>query len=98
PSGSTLFPYTTLFRSHLTYCTNIHPGESWKDTFDNLQYHIPKIKKELSPDQPLGIGLRLSNEASLDLIKTDKLREFKAWLTDNQDRKSTRLNSSHVNI
>src|SRR5690606_21373881 len=84
PSGSTLFPYTTLFRSHLTYCTNIHPGESWKDTFDNLQYHIPKIKKELSPDQPLGIGLRLSNEASLDLIKTDKLREFKAWLTDNQ--------------
>lgn len=69
---------------HLTYCTNIHPGESWKDTFDNLQYHIPKIKKELSPDQPLGIGLRLSNEASLDLIKTDKLSEFKAWLTDNQ--------------
>jgi len=69
---------------HLTYCTNIHPGESWKDTFDNLQYHIPKIKKELSPDQPLGIGLRLSNEASLDLIKTDKLSEFKAWLKDNQ--------------
>jgi hypothetical protein len=69
---------------HLTYCTNIHPGESWKDTFDNLQYHIPKIKKELSPDQPLGIGLRLSNEASLDLVKADKLHEFKAWLADNQ--------------
>ena len=69
---------------HLTYCTNIHPGESWKDTFDNLQYHIPKIKKELSPDQPLGIGLRLSNEASLDLVKADKLHEFKAWLINNQ--------------
>lgn len=69
---------------HLTYCTNIHPGESWKDTFDNLQYHIPKIKKGLSPDQPLGIGLRLSNEASLDLVQADNLHEFKAWLADNQ--------------
>ncbi len=69
---------------HLTYCTNIHPGESWKETFDNLQFHIPKIKKELAPDQPLGIGLRLSNEASLDLAKADKLQEFKAWLADNQ--------------
>ena len=69
---------------HLTYCTNIHPGESWKETFDNLQFHIPKIKKELSPDQALGIGLRLSNEASLDLAKEGKLQEFKAWLAENQ--------------
>ena len=69
---------------HLTYCTNIHPGESWGDTFDNLQFHIPKVKQEIAPDQPLGIGLRLSNEASLELVQGDKLQEFKAWLKENQ--------------
>jgi hypothetical protein len=69
---------------HLTYCTNIHPGESWEETFENLQYHIPVIKQTLSPDGPLGIGLRLSNEASLDLAKAAQLQEFKAWLAENQ--------------
>lgn len=69
---------------HLTYCTNIHPGESWKETFENLQFHIPKIKQELSPNGPLGIGLRVSNEASLELVKIHRLHEFKAWLDANQ--------------
>ena len=69
---------------HLTYGTNIHPGESWEETFENLQYHIPVIKQTLSPDGPLGIGLRLSNEASLDLAKAAQLQEFKAWLAENQ--------------
>src|SRR5690554_2721998 len=69
---------------HLTYCTNIHPGESWEDTFENLRFHIPKIKQRLSPDGPLGIGLRLSNEASLELVKEDKINEFKAWMNANQ--------------
>ena len=68
---------------HLTYCTNIHPGESWKETFENLKHYIPKIKKELSPDQPFGIGLRSSNEASLDLTKPKNLAEFKRWLAEN---------------
>src|SRR5690554_4375844 len=69
---------------HLTYCTNIHPGESWKETFQNLQFHIPKIKQELSPNGSLGIGLRLSNEASLALVEKAKLHEFKVWLSANR--------------
>lgn len=68
---------------HLTYCTNIHPGESWDDTFENLQFHIPKIKAALSPSDSFGIGLRLSNEASLELVKEEKLRQFKSWLQAN---------------
>jgi hypothetical protein len=66
---------------HLTYCTNIHPGESWAETFENLKQYIPRIKKELSPNQPFGIGLRSSHEASLDLVKTENLAEFKTWLS-----------------
>lgn len=65
---------------HLTYCTNIHPGESWDEIFGNLKYHIPKIKKELVPEGEMGIGLRLSNIASQDLIKEERLAEFKSWL------------------
>jgi hypothetical protein len=68
---------------HLTYCTNIHPGESWEATFENLKAYIPRIKKEVSPDAPFGIGLRSSHEASLELAKTENLEEFKAWLAAN---------------
>lgn len=68
---------------HLTYCTNIHPGESWEETFQNLQQHIPKIKEELSPSKPFGIGLRLSNEASLTLSGKEGLEEFSSWLEEN---------------
>lgn len=32
---------------HLTYCTNIHPGESWEATFTNLKDYIPQIKKDI---------------------------------------------------
>ncbi|MCX2741031.1 metabolite traffic protein EboE [Pontibacter anaerobius] len=68
---------------HLTYCTNIHPGESWNEVFQNLKTYFPPLKKEISPDKPLGIGLRLSNKASEELQEdTSRLQEFKRWLQD----------------
>ncbi|HSI75951.1 MAG TPA: hypothetical protein VK957_08645, partial [Lunatimonas sp.] len=67
---------------HLTYCSNIHPGESWKETFENLEKYIPEIKNNLNTNAPFGIGLRLSNEASLVLQDTEKLTIFKKWLDD----------------
>ncbi|WP_296701594.1 metabolite traffic protein EboE [Algoriphagus sp.] len=67
---------------HLSYCTNIHPGESWKETFENLKKYIPNIKSSLSPEQDFGIGLRLSNEASLVLQRPEELKIFKTWLKD----------------
>jgi hypothetical protein len=68
---------------HLTYCTNIHAGESWADHFASLQAHFPAIKARIAPDRPMGIGLRLSNQASLDLVREDELALFKRWLTEN---------------
>ena len=67
---------------HLSYCTNIHPGESWKETFENLKKYIPQIKSDLAPDQAFGIGLRLSNEASLVLAQPEELVAFKSWLKE----------------
>ena len=71
-------------KAHLTYCTNIHSGESWAEHFLALQQHFPAIKKQVSPLEPMGIGLRLSHIASLELIKEENLRSFKVWLTSNQ--------------
>lgn len=68
--------------SHLTYCTNIHPGEDWAAHFQQLQQFIPAIKASVCPDKPFGIGLRLSNTASLELSKEPALNAFKAWLKE----------------
>ncbi|MBE7170303.1 MAG: metabolite traffic protein EboE [Williamsia sp.] len=68
---------------HITFCTNVYPGESWDEHFAELKLHFPGIKQAVSPTQAMGIGLRLSNQASLDLTEGDKLAEFKQWLRGN---------------
>lgn len=68
---------------HISYCSNIHPGEDWETTFLNIKKYIPEIKKEVSGEAPFGIGLRLSNNASEELAQGDNLQEFKTWLSDN---------------
>jgi hypothetical protein len=69
-----------LTAGHLTYCTNIHAGENWADHFNALKLNFPQIKKQLSPDAPMGIGLRLSNIASIEILRDNNLPEFKQWL------------------
>ncbi len=69
---------------YLTYCTNIHAGESWEDHFTALKENIPSIKKHLSPDKPFGIGLRLSHLAGQGLAKKENLDAFKQWLEKTQ--------------
>ncbi len=67
---------------HLTYCTNIHPGEEWTKVFANLQQYLPSLKASLSPKQPFGIGLRLADIAARELLETDNLDKIKAWLKE----------------
>lgn len=68
---------------HLTYCTNIHPGESWEETFRAVKTHIPSIKQSVSKDAPFGIGLRLSSLASEALLEAGNLPAFSRWLEAN---------------
>lgn len=68
---------------HLTYCTNIHTGESWNDHLGQLKKYVPAVKERLSPDGPFGIGLRLSNQASVSLAEKENLDRFREWLGDN---------------
>ncbi len=69
--------------SHLTYCTNIHPGETWEEVFNSLQEYCITIKNKLSPDQPFGIGLRLSQKSAAQVLLGNNLDEFKNWLDSN---------------
>lgn len=72
-----------LANSHLSYCSNIHPGESWKDHFHELKTNLPKIKAAVSPDQDFGLGLRLSAQAAKELNHPEEMKEFQNWLSDN---------------
>lgn len=66
---------------HLTYCSNIHPGESWLEVFTNLEKYILELKSRLSPTEPFGIGLRLADIAAKELLESNNLAQFQAWLT-----------------
>ena len=53
---------------HLTYCTNIHRGESWDETRAALRRHLPEVKRLVAPQQKMGVGLRLSALASSERV------------------------------
>ncbi len=65
---------------HLTYCSNIHPGETWADVRVQIGAHLPKVKSHISPDEPFGIGLRLSAVAAESLSEPAAMEEFKSFL------------------
>jgi len=63
----------------ITYCTNIHPGESWDDTFSNLKRHLPAVKAAVSPGALFPVGLRLSARAAQE-CDARAAAEFGRWL------------------
>ena len=66
--------------AHLTYCTNIHPGESWDEVRANVERHVVAVKARVSPDAPFGVGLRLSAQAAESLAAPRELASFAAFL------------------
>ena len=66
---------------HLTYCTNIHPGDDWEQVRVSLAEYGPRLKTHVSPHSPFGIGLRLSNLASEELLAGNRLQDFQEQLS-----------------
>jgi hypothetical protein len=64
---------------HLTYCTNIHPGEAWSEVFANLEKYVTELKARLAPEKPFGIGLRLADVAAR-VLEGNTLTQFQTWL------------------
>src|SRR5688572_32432003 len=76
PPRSTLFPYTTLFRSVIAQCEKIK---------------MKKLNKHIKLERIKGVKEKIEIDwapLSLENLKTKVM----------QDRKSTRLNSSHSQI
>lgn len=66
----------------VTYCTNIHPGESWADILRNLKTHTLAVKASVCPDDPFPVGLRVSGRASREAGR-DEARRLADWLQEN---------------
>jgi sugar phosphate isomerase/epimerase len=70
----------------LTYCLNVHPGETWAQNFAAIKDKAMKVRDQVAPDKPFGLGLRLSAAAVMELWgqgRTDQLRAFRQFLNDN---------------
>ena len=67
-------------RYHLTYCSNIHPGETWDQVSRSLADALPHVREAMAHAGPLAIGLRLSAQAAERLAAGDALRRFKDFL------------------
>src|SRR2546429_7903301 len=91
PPRSTLFPYTTLFRSRLIeeFARIQNPGQQQRGV---------NGRKFAFPGPPAGVHLEEVIEptpASDSAVGVGSLRLFPKSGERSQDRKSTRLNSSH---
>ncbi|WP_428568053.1 MAG: metabolite traffic protein EboE [Solidesulfovibrio sp. DCME] len=67
----------------VTYCTNIHPGETLDEVRRGLAAQATRVKAACSPDAPFPLGLRLSGRASLELEAGDAAARLGDWLAEN---------------
>lgn len=66
-------------RQPVTYCSNIHPGESWEQVRANIEAHVPAVKRAVCPHVPFPVGLRMPGRASRELTDQEA-RDFRHWL------------------
>ena len=64
------------------YCTNVHAGFDLDVTMENLSRFAVPVKNRCSPDEPMGIGLWLSDQTAIDLLSQDRVGEFRGWLDE----------------
>ena len=60
---------------HLTYCQNIHPGETWAEHYEAIASKTTGVQKALNVTEPFGLGLRLSATAASELLEPSALEQ-----------------------
>src|SRR3712207_8959958 len=85
PPRSTLFPYTTLFRSY---------EEHWNNAEDVTPDILRTIERHIHEYSPFEVYVKAIQE----YCRGHELSAGEWELAGPPDRKSTRLNSSHANI
>lgn len=66
--------------AHLTYCTNVHPGETLPAVRELVKRHVTAVKAGIAPGERFGVGLRLAAAAAAELESEEALQRFKAEL------------------
>jgi sugar phosphate isomerase/epimerase len=66
--------------AHLTYCLNVHPGETWQENLQAIETHALAVRERVAPGRPFALGLRLGAEAAATLSAGTHLAAFKALL------------------
>ena len=64
----------------LAYCTNVHRGENWAETFAALERHTLPVRRRVAPGSSYAIGLRLGQRAAAELAQPAALLAFQRWL------------------
>lgn len=68
---------------HLAYCTNVHRGETWAETFATLERHTLAVRRRVAAGSSYAIGLRLGRRAATELAEPSTLLTFQRWLERN---------------
>lgn len=62
-------------KQHLTYCLNVHPGESWAKNLEAIRQYALPVRDLVCPGKPFGLGLRIAHQAACELGASAQLRE-----------------------
>lgn len=65
---------------HLAYCTNVHRGETWAETFAALERHVLPVRQRVAAGKSYAIGLRLGQRAAAELSEPSVVLAFRRWL------------------
>lgn len=68
---------------HLTYCLNVHPGETWAENLSAITRYALPVRDSVSAGRPFGLGLRLGNKAATQLSAATGIRAFKRYMQEN---------------
>jgi sugar phosphate isomerase/epimerase len=60
----------------LTYCLNVHPGETWPENLATLRTTLLAVRDLVAPGKPFGLGMRLSAAAADELSTPYRLAEL----------------------
>ncbi len=67
---------------HLTYCLNVHRGETWAENFAAIREHALAVRALVAPSETFGLGLRLSNQAARELDSSEAREPAKRFFTE----------------
>ncbi|MCY2982973.1 MAG: metabolite traffic protein EboE [Planctomycetota bacterium] len=66
------------------YCTNVHAGRDLPGVLENLQNHCLPIRKLVSPNEPLCVGLWFSEISAAQALQPEQLSKLQSKLAEHQ--------------